>query len=133
MISIFRVLYKKKYPIEKLRLVDEYNADDEESMEDNNSSCFNFRYISGTTKVSNHGLGLAIDINPLYNPYVKNNGGKFHVEPATAGDYVDRNKNFLYKIDHNDLCYKQFKKHGFTWGGDWSSVKDYQHFEKKGD
>ncbi len=130
LLDIFQKLYEAKYQIEKIRLVDEYNADDELSMRDNNSSCFNFRFISHTTKVSKHGLGLAVDINTLYNPYVKIVDGKVNIEPATAGDYVYRTKDFPHKIDENDLCCKLFKQHGFEWGGDWKSVKDYQHFEK---
>ena len=65
LLDIFQKLYAANYPIEKIRLVDEYDADDERSMRDNNSSCFNFRFISHTTKVSKHGLGLAVDINTL--------------------------------------------------------------------
>ena len=128
-LTIFKKLYKHNYPIEKIRLVDEYDADDEKSMEDNNSSSFNFRFISHTTKVSKHGLGLAVDINTLYNPYTKTVNGTPIVEPITAGAYLDRSKDFPYKIDHDDLCYKLFTKRGFIWGGDWSDCKDYQHFE----
>ena len=128
-IEIFKALYDANYPIEKVRLVDEYNADDELSMRDNNSSSFNFRFISHTTKISKHGLGLAVDINTLYNPYTKVVNGKRILEPATAGEYVDRTKNFPYKIDENDLCYKLFIAKGFEWGGSWKSAKDYQHFE----
>ena len=76
LIDIFQKLYLANYPIEKIKLVDEYNADDELSMRDNNSSCFNFRFISHTKKVSKHGLELAMDINTLYNPYVKEVDGK---------------------------------------------------------
>ncbi|MDY6400253.1 MAG: M15 family metallopeptidase [Synergistales bacterium] len=130
LLDIFQKLYEAGYQIEKIRLVDEYNADDETSMRDNNSSCFNFRFISRTTKVSKHGLGLAVDINTLYNPYIKTVDGKTYIEPATAGEYVDRAKDFPHKIDENDLCYKLFTQHGFEWGGNWKSVKDYQHFEK---
>ncbi len=126
--EIFKELYHARYPIEKIALIDRYGADDELSMQDNNTSCFNFRYISGAKTISRHGLGLAIDINPLYNPYVKNNGKT--VEPASGKTYADRSKNFPYKIDHNDLAYKVFTKYGFEWGGDWKGVKDYQHFEK---
>ena len=129
LLAIFKELFDANYPIEKIRLVDEYNADDETSMRDNNSSCFNFRFISHTTKISKHGLGLAVDINTLYNPYTKVVDGKRILEPATAGEYVDRTKNFPYKIDENDFCYKLFIKHGFEWGGSWKSAKDYQHFE----
>ena len=133
LLDIFQKLYAANYPIEKIRLVDEYNADDETSMRDNNSSCFNFRFISHTTRVSKHGLGLAVDINTLYNPYVKEVDGKKILEPATAEKYTDRTKNFNYKISHEDLCYKLFKEHGFEWGGDWNDRKDYQHFEIKSD
>lgn len=128
-LEILKELYKADYPIEKIRLIDEYDASDEMSMRDNNSSSFNFRYISYTTTVSKHGKGLAVDINTLYNPYVKMVNGSLSVEPATAVEYTDRNKDFICKIDHNDLCYKLFTEHGFEWGGDWESAKDYQHFE----
>lgn len=129
-LAIFEELYKADYPIEKVRLVDEYDADDEASMSDNNSSVFNFRFISHTTRISRHGLGMAVDINTRYNPYVKTVDGKLSIEPANGADYVDRSKDFPHKIDHEDLCYKLFKEHGFTWGGDWTHSKDYQHFER---
>ena len=129
-LAIFEELYKADYPIEKVRLVDEYDADDEASMSDNNSSAFNFRFISHTTRISRHGLGMAVDINTRYNPYVKTVDGKLSIEPANGADYVDRSKDFPHKIDHEDLCYKRFKEHGFTWGGDWTHSKDYQHFER---
>ena len=129
-LAIFEKLYKADYPIEKVRLVDEYDADDEASMSDNNSSAFNFRFISHTTRISKHGLGMAVDINTRYNPYVKTVDGKLSIEPANGADYVDRSKDFPHKIDHEDLCYKLFKEHGFTWGGDWTHSKDYQHFER---
>lgn len=129
LLEIFRVLYSNKYQIEKICLVDNYNAVDENSMRDNNSSCFNFRFISFTKKVSKHGLGVAVDINPLYNPYVKKVNGKTNVEPATATPYTDRSKNFAHKITEEDLCCRLFAEHGFEWGGSWTSCKDYQHFE----
>ncbi|MBQ9400496.1 MAG: M15 family metallopeptidase [Bacteroidales bacterium] len=131
LLEIFRALYEASYPIERMRLVDLYDADDETSMRANNSSCFNFRFITGSTKVSKHGLGLAVDINTLYNPYHKvRPDGSDHVEPATAVPYLDRTADFPYKIVKGDLCYRLFIEHGFTWGGEWTSLKDYQHFEK---
>ncbi len=128
-IEIFHALYKANYAIEKMQLIDAYDADDERSMRDNNTSSFNYRTISGTKKISKHGLGLAIDINPLYNPYVKTLNGKLHVEPETGNPYLAREKAFPYKIDHKDLSYKLFTERGYDWGGDWKSRKDYQHFE----
>ena len=129
LLDIFQQLYWAGYPIEKIKLVDEYDADDEKSMADNNSSSFNFRFVSYTNKISKHGYGLAMDINTLYNPYVKTVDGKLSIEPANAADYVDRSRDFDHKIDKNDLAYKLFTEHGFVWGGDWKSSKDYQHFE----
>lgn len=128
-LEIFKALYEAGYPIERVRLVDEYDADDETSMRDNNSSCFNFRFITHSTKISKHGLGLAVDINTLYNPYVKETKDGRILEPATAGEYVDRTKSFPYKIEKGDLCYRLFTERGFEWGGEWKSLKDYQHFE----
>ena len=131
LLEIFRELYRQKYPIERIRLIDDYNADDEQSMRDNNSSCFCYRKISGSTKLSKHAQGMAVDINTLYNPYVRTGkDGRRIVEPATATRYVDRRKSFPYKIVKGDLLYRLFLQHGFKWGGSWRTMKDWQHFEK---
>ena len=130
LLEIFRELYEQSYPIEKMRLIDEYDADDERSMTDNNSSCFNYRTISHTNKISKHGLGIAVDINTLYNPYTKVVDGERIIEPAAGAPYLDRDADFPYKIERGDLCYNLFISHGFEWGGDWTDRKDYQHFEK---
>lgn len=127
-LEIMRELFENGYAIERMVLVDAYGADDEQSMEDNNTSAFNYREIAGSSKLSRHSLGLAIDINPLYNPCVKDSGAS--ISPANAGNYADRSRAFAHKIDENDLCYRLFLEHGFTWGGSWRSLKDYQHFEK---
>ena len=130
LLEIFRELYEQSYPIEKMRLIDEYDANDELSMTDNNSSCFNYRTISHTNKISKHGLGIAVDINTLYNPYTKVVDGERIIEPAAGAPYLDRDADFPYKIERGDLCYNLFISHGFEWGGDWTDRKDYQHFEK---
>jgi len=127
---IFYKLYCKKYPIEKMVLVDEYDASDEDSMADNNTSAFNYRPVSGTTRLSKHSYGMAVDINPFYNPYLHTVNGKRVCEPAMARKYLNRSKSFAHKIDKKDFCYKIFTEYGFSWGGNWRSVKDYQHFEK---
>lgn len=129
--EIFYELYCNEYQLEKVLLLDEYGGDDLASMDDNNTSCFNYRAVEGTSSLSKHALGLAIDINPFYNPYVTyNRDGSENVSPASAAAYADRSTSFPYKIDENDLCYQLFKEHGFTWGGHWNSCKDYQHFQK---
>jgi len=130
MIEIFRGLYDAKYQIGKMVLVDDYGADDNASMADNNTSAFNFRMVVGTTKLSNHALGLAIDINPLYNPWIYVLDGKAVIDPPSGAQHADRTLGNLHYLDHDDLCYQLFIEHGFTWGGDWSSSKDYQHFSK---
>ena len=130
LLAIFRELHRAKYPIERMVLIDEYDADDEASMRANNTSAFNFRPASGMRRLSKHSTGMAIDINPLYNPLVKHREGRTRVYPSTATPYIDRTRDFPYKIVKGDLCYRLFKQHGFSWGGDWRRSKDYQHFEK---
>lgn len=129
--QIFYELYQIKYPIQRINMIDKYGADDMKSMEANNTSAFNYRLIAGSNQLSNHGKGLAIDINPRINPCVR----KGKVEPANGKVYKNRNvkkckgKYKKYMIHKNDKVYNIFKKYGFSWGGDWKSLKDYQHFE----
>lgn len=130
LVDIFYTLYERQYAIEKVRLIDAYNADDDLSMADNNTSCFNYRTVPGKSKLSNHSYGYAIDINPLYNPYVRTRNGTELISPENGAAYADRSADFPHKIDKNDLCYQLFIEHGFEWGGAWNSSKDYQHFEK---
>ena len=128
-LDIFRQLYEAGFPIEKIRLIDEYDADDELSMQDNNTSAFNFRFMANSTRPSKHGLGLAVDINPLYNPHVWFPDGEMAVEPVTGLPYLNREADFPYKMERWNRCYWLFLQHGFEWGGDWVNSRDYQHFE----
>ena len=132
LLDIFRQLYDAGYQIERITLIDDYEADDERSMAANNTSCFNFRQVAGSKKLSKHSQGLAIDINPLYNPCLHLGSGK--VEPAAGKRYaLERSKlgnTRVPLISRDDLCYSLFIQHGFRWGGNWMSKKDYQHFEK---
>lgn len=131
LVEIFSELYDRQYPLASVRLVDDFGGDDLASMEADNTSCFNFREVTssggGRHKLSLHAYGLAVDLNPLYNPYVK----KGKILPQSAKPYANRKNANPYRIDHEDLAYQLFTSHGFTWGGDWKSLKDYQHFEKK--
>jgi len=127
LLYIFKELYKAKYPIASIRLIDDFEGDDIRSMEANNTSCFNHRAKTSGSSLSAHASGRAVDVNPLQNPYVK---GEM-VEPEIAREYADRTVDFAHKITTEDLCYKLFLSRGFQWGGSWNSVKDYQHFEKK--
>lgn len=125
--NIFYQLYENKYPIHSIELIDKFDADDIKSMEANNTSAFNYRAVAGTSRLSNHAKGLAVDINPLQNPYV---GKDKSVSPQAADVFADRQQDFKGKIDKKDLAYRLFKEAGWSWGGDWKTVKDYQHFEK---
>lgn len=133
-LKIFRQLYEADYRIERMVLIDDYDADDEKSMSANNTSAFNFRYKTGSkTEVSKHGMGLAIDLNTLYNPYLKRlPDGSWRIVPAAGRKYAfdrDKRRDIPYKIDRDDLAYRLFRNAGFRWGGSWRTLKDYQHFE----
>ena len=126
LVEIFKELYEARYPIKSIRLIDDFGGDDDASIRADNTSCFNYRKKVGVRELSKHALGLAVDINPFENPYVR----PTRVRPAEAREFADRTKDFPHKIDKDDLCYQLFRAHGFSWGGTWRSVKDYQHFEK---
>lgn len=133
LLEIFKELFREKYPIERMRLIDDYDGDDERSMAANNSSCFNFRRVPGKEKLSHHSLGIAVDINPFYNPYVRRDKeGSLICSPEGSQPYGDREKDFIYKIEEGDICVRTFVRYGFQWGGDWTTCKDYQHFSTTG-
>lgn len=132
LLEIFKKLYEAGYPIQRITLIDDYGADDEASMADNNTSCFCYRRVAGSQHLSAHSRGLAIDINPLYNPCVRMraNGTRL-VQPAAGKPYARRALSHPYMIQPGDLLCRLMRQHGFRWGGSWRSVKDYQHFEKQ--
>jgi hypothetical protein len=126
-IEIFKELYAAKFPIEKMKLIDEYDAVDSKSMEDNNTSAFCYREVDGKPgKLSKHSYGIAIDINPVQNPYVY----KDKVSPESGRAYLNREKLAKGMITGKDACYKAFTSRGWSWGGNWKYEKDYQHFQK---
>ena len=130
LIEIFEELFYNKFPIERMELVDFYNADDDRSMAANNSSCFCFRPNTTTPGIySNHSYGIAIDINPLVNPYVKGE----RVLPEGGRAYLDRSLAYTGGItDSSDnVCYRAFTSRGYEWGGSWLDRQDYQHFSKQ--
>ncbi|MGE5494499.1 MAG: M15 family metallopeptidase [Burkholderiales bacterium] len=108
--NIFYELYKAKYPLTSVKLVDDFGqpGDDTLSMEANNTSAFCYRTVFGGGHLSRHSYGAAIDINPLYNPYLDDG----RIAPLAGAPYADRTKDFPGKIDHDDLAYKLFKKYG---------------------
>lgn len=127
LLYIFRELFHAEYQLESVRLIDDFDASDEASMAADNTSCFNYRRATGMKSLSKHAMGMAIDINPFYNPYVRDGRP---VQPAGAEKYADRSADFPHKLDRQDLCCRLFRERGFSWGGAWTRLKDYQHFEK---
>ncbi len=97
-------MYDSKYPIEKIKLIDYYDAEDEKSMLDNNSSSFIFRYILGTNRISWYSYGLAIDINTYVNPCVHPDSKT--LESAGTEKFLDRNLNQRGLIKEGNACYK---------------------------
>lgn len=129
--EIFYELYRNEYQLEKVLLADEYDGDAEAAREDNNSFCFYYVPDEADSICSKHAAGLALDINPRYNPrIVYEKDGSQTVTPPSAADYADRTDSFPYKIDEDDLCCRLFVRHGFTWGGNRNDGKAYQHFQK---
>jgi D-alanyl-D-alanine carboxypeptidase len=127
-VAVFEQLLQLRYPIEKIRTVDTYpGADDELSMEDNNTSAYNCRDIPGANHWSQHAFGKAIDLNPLLNPEVD---GTEAVQPTNATPYLDRNRTDPAILHSQDAAVRAFTDRGWHWGGDWRNPKDYQHFER---
>ena len=123
---IFGALYRDRFPIQGIQPVDVYGGDDNSSMAANNTSGFNCRAITGGTVWSHHAHGWAIDINPVQNPYVSGN----LVLPAAGANYVDRSAYHPAMIRPGDVVVRAFADHGWRWGGNYRTLKDYQHFSR---
>lgn len=134
--EIFEILCAEGYQIKSMYLIDNYWAGDGASsdwysIDANNTSCFCYREATGSSNLSKHALGKAIDINPQQNPYVTYTDGKAKYSHDNASDYVyDRSSSTPHVITTSDRAYELFTQYGWTWGGNWNSPKDYQHFQK---
>jgi hypothetical protein len=129
-VNVFQELFEAEFPVDRMRLVDEYEGDDDRSMGANNTSGFNCREATGHPGVwSEHSYGRAIDINPLVNPYVASDRT---VLPPAGARYADRSGKAKGMILEGDLVVRAFASIGWEWGGSWSSIKDYQHFSATG-
>ncbi|MDE5800844.1 MAG: M15 family metallopeptidase [Paramuribaculum sp.] len=128
LLDIFRELFAARYPIERMVLIDDYDADDERSMSANNTTCFCYRTVAGSRKLSRHSLGKAVDINPLYNPMVNRKSGT--VVPGAAREWADRTiADNPYVVRRGDAAWRAFTRRGWRWGGSWRTRPDYQHFQ----
>ena len=125
-LEIFKEIYEARFPIYRMMLIDYFYADDYLSLHANNTSAFNFRYIAGTRTISRHGFGMAIDINPIQNPYIRGTT----IKPALGAEYLDRDDVRQGMIVRGDVVYRAFVGRGWTWGGNWTLPRDYHHFER---
>jgi D-alanyl-D-alanine carboxypeptidase len=128
MVDVFRTLYRARFPIRRLVPVDAYGASDFRSIEADNTSAFNCRYVEGTTSWSEHAYGRAIDVNPIENPYVS--GGR--TAHRASEPYVDRSQRRPGMAYEGGVLVRAFDAIGWGWGGRWASAKDYQHFSASG-
>lgn len=129
-VLLFHELYQLHFPIHSMKPMYEFAGDDDASMAANNTSAFNCRQVTGQPGIySQHSYGRAIDINPLWNPYVKS--GK--VLPPAGKAYVNRDEPLPGQITDTSQIYHLFKRRHWSWGGDWHDLQDYQHFEKRAD
>jgi hypothetical protein len=129
LVSVFRRLYAAGFPIRRMEPVDRYGGDDFRSIEADNTSAFNCRAATGSSRWSNHAYGLAIDVNPIENPYVS--GGRS--SHAASAPYLDRSRHRPGMAYEGGVLVEAFRAAGWGWGGSWAgSVRDYQHFSYNG-
>ncbi len=129
MLRAMRSLYRRHFPIRRMQLVDAYGADDHRSMAADNTSAFNCRFVSGTSRWSEHAYGHAIDINPVENPYADDDG---YVSPPAGAPYANRTRHVPGLIHSGGAVVRAFAAVGWAWGGYWDWPKDYQHFSAGG-
>jgi hypothetical protein len=130
---IFNKLRDMRFPIAKAKLINQYDGNDDASIADNNTSAFNSRNVAGTNSLSLHAYGLAIDINPVQNPYVQRAGSKLTFSPPASAAYANRlngQPERRLRLGMAEAVIDAFADEGFTiWGGTWKTVIDYQHFQ----
>ncbi len=129
MVQAMRKLFRLHFKIRRMRLVDAYGGDDHRSMDADNTSAFNCRFVSGTSEWSEHAYGHAIDVNPIENPYADGDG---YVSPPAGAPYEDRTQRAPGLVHRGGPVVEAFAAIGWAWGGYWNWPKDYQHFSANG-
>ena len=129
MLTVMHRLFQLRFPIRRMRLVDAYGADDHRSMEADNTSAFNCRFVAGTDRWSEHANGRAIDVNPIENPYADGDG---YVSPPQGAPFADRSRRAKGLIHRGGPVVAAFAAVGWEWGGNWAWPKDFQHFSATG-
>jgi hypothetical protein len=127
-LRVFRRAYRAGFPFARVRLPERWDADDRRLMRANVTSAFNCRHVAGTTRWSMHAYGLAIDINPVQNPFVDGE----HVTPRRGQRFADRSLRHPGMLRPRGVVVRAFRRIGWGWGGDRTSVKDYMHVSSNG-
>lgn len=130
LVKVFSRLYYARFPIRRLRPIDVYHGSDERSLAADNTAGFNCRYTvgPGPRRWSTHAYGLAIDINPVENPYLES--GRVH--PRAGRAYLDRSNVRPGMAVRGGVLVSAFASVGWQWGGRWTGTPDYQHFSATG-
>ena len=131
-VGVFRRLYDARFPVEEMRITRRDELDAPPTGDGNNTGAFACRPTVGATTYSQHAYGLAVDVNPFQNPYAKGEGPDRLVLPELASAYLDRGAVRPGMIEPGDVVVSAFAAIGWEWGGDWRSLKDYQHFSLSG-
>lgn len=126
--TVLEAAFTARFPIERMEPVRVHDGDDDASMAANNTSAFNCRTVGGTSTWSQHAYGLAVDINPVHNPYVRGST----VEPPAGAAYLDRTDERPGMVVEGGPVVTAFDGLGWGWGGRWQSSSDYQHFSSTG-
>jgi hypothetical protein len=126
-LRIFAQLRGLRFPIASAKQMNHYEGDDDASMAANNTSALNVRPVAGSRTISLHAYGVAIDLNPIQNPYVTRSGRTASAEPAAGRDYLARKPA---RPGMAETVVQVFAEQGFAeWGGAWNNPVDYQHFQ----
>jgi len=132
-VDIFRALFSRRFPIAQAKLMNAYEGNDDASMADNNTSAFNDRMITDADAISLHAYGLAVDINPVQNPYMKRSDDLFRFQPSAGANFANRMTFRPWKKVRPGMAetiVDVFANNGFLiWGGYWDDPIDYQHFQ----
>jgi D-alanyl-D-alanine carboxypeptidase len=128
-VTVLRRLYGARFPIRRMIPIEAYGGSDFASIEADNTSAFNCRAATGSSRWSEHAYGRAIDLNPIENPYVQPGGKVYH---TASRPYVNRARLRPGMAVEGEIAVRAFDAVGFGWGGRWSGTKDYQHFSVSG-
>jgi poly-gamma-glutamate synthesis protein (capsule biosynthesis protein) len=125
-VAIFEELFHARFPIASMRRIEAFGGSDTASMRANNTSAFNFRFIDGTLIPSHHGLGIAVDVNPVQNPWIR--GAR--IDPPEGAPFIDRSTERPGMILDGGVVVRAFEQHGWEWGGRWVDSLDLHHFSR---